>query len=256
MKIRGIVRRTYSGSASLSPTQPVWTLPLVLEPWRDASGALRSGAVTVWQHATTAELEDRRRSAPKEGAIVEVTVEGPERVVGLDRPAGERDLAFVAWAPAVDAELVVFAEREVERLATAVDPVLGTFVRDESGGYTAQRRAEGHGYELVVVPVDPETVVEDLATVRADVAWLEANAGAIRRQIADLLWDDWQAHWRQPDEQLDRSAFEEALSIAGATMDVPEGTFVIDLDDGDLFGGHWLHARVEERRVVDVQSSG
>lgn len=262
MKIRGIVRGRKGGSfASFVPEQGVWVLPLVLEPWRDAAGTLRSGAATAWQHATTSELDERHRSGPKEGAVVELSVDRRAEIVGLERPAIATDFVLIEWTEIVDLDLVAFARRERERLTRVEDAVLGTFVRDETlvGCYVARRRLGTEGeYDVVVTPRGGESIADDLANIRGDVAWLEANAERIRHDVADLLWETWSEHWRDADEaNVDRVTFETAFHITGASFDLSEpGVSWIDLDDGDLFGGHSVHARVVARQVVDAELAG
>ena len=258
MKIRGVVDA--SGGASATDDGP-WLLRLKLSPWRNAEGELIDGRVTVWRSCSTDAALKAAEAEQRPGCLVEVEVEAPERLSGLEfRLRGPHEFLYVDHTGVEDDELERFA-RELAPPAEITDAVLGAFVFDARlRWYTGCHcSASGASYRIRVTPPDRRRPGPRIEQARAIVAWVDEHRSEIARAAADALWPLWDGTWRQDDEDdIDREDFERRLSLESISWDDGHeaGEFAIYFDDGDLFGGHAIVVGVKSFAVRGVELYG
>lgn len=136
------------------------------------------------------------------------------------------------------------------------DPVFGRLRWYADGSFYGGEVLLGDGSELLV-SFDPEDgepgndlaalLVAMLPAARDALRWVLANDEWVRRLAAERFTDDYNRHYRHPDEDpepISREEFAGRIEL-GSCWFYPDGRVELGYDDAEMFGGHAIQARCE-----------
>jgi hypothetical protein len=234
--------RPGTGSAGRSDSRSPWTMAIALAPWRVVGENPVSGQTTVWQVCADDDaLAAAKQAIPPQGSLVEIVVEAPDRIPGLEfRGRAASEFLFVRWAGVVaDVELAALAV-ETEPPARVTDAVLGELTWNEQiGRYQTMRTTPDGTYRLSIEPDDSRSPEPEIASAGPRVLEFERRLARLQLDVARKAFGLWNDAWRDEDDpELTVEEFASRLSLKSLSIG-PDGTLgSAYYSDGGLFCGH------------------
>jgi hypothetical protein len=136
------------------------------------------------------------------------------------------------------------------------DPVFGRLRWYADGRFYGGELLLGDGSELLV-SLDPEDgepgndlgalLAAMLPSAHEALRWVLTNDERVRKVVAERSTDNYNGHWRDPDEEpepISREEFADRIKL-GSCWFYLDGRVELGYDDADMFGGHGIHVRCE-----------
>lgn len=260
-RIRGVVQ---PGGGASSAGGGAWNRSFTLRPWRTPEGVLQDGLARVWSFCEDTAARDRARAAePRPDQLVEIEVETPERIRGLEsRERLPFEFELLHWR-AVDDEEIAARAVEIALPKRIEDPELGSFALREPttlNWYEAKRpRSQKNPKKTYRLVVDVTGVTSPAARIeqaKAVATWVEPAFPSIVRAAGERMFETWNDSWRQDDDDeedlVDAGAFSARLTVESVFWSASDDTdsVRVGLDDHHLFGGHGIDVFLADRKVV------